>query len=439
MDVLKESPIWVTPVYAIERTDPLMGGEFGINNVQARQLAWRTQYLRALLAMNHQPDGSHLLWEHHVARLAAIAESKLRLSVPTSRIRVEIDKLEIILSSIKQGLDSISGTMGTPLRAIYDALMMSWEYGYTRYAFELFTDNFSLRDAFQDVRVIETIAGDDSIDLETTGTIASGESYLIIDRKTGAQQQVTIKEILTGRRVLLHEIMQFSTNDTAVLSKSSWEYVGNKAEASAGATYMTVMTKLLDDIEQGRLIISHTEDVRFTVEYHSENDSPTDWTEVPCTRTYTDDVSGNYRSIYDVPGGRMAFRITALGDTDVDHIVLMSSTTGVLPSTVRTPKVIAADFKLERFGALYDAKHAGTEIQLAADNYFADAVETVTLPASGDVAPVWNLKDAVLAAHPMNPGESVWWRARYHADDGNVSLWSESAQYGQVAVEDNDA
>jgi len=39
----------------------------------------------------------------------------------------------------------------------------------------------------------------------------------------------------------------------------------------------------------------------------------------------------------------------------------------------------------------------------------------------------------------MNPGESVWWRARYRADDGNVSLWSESAQYGQVAVEDNDA
>lgn len=59
MDVLKESPVWVTPVYAIERTDPVMGGEFGINNVQARQLAWRTQYLRALLAMDHQPDGSH--------------------------------------------------------------------------------------------------------------------------------------------------------------------------------------------------------------------------------------------------------------------------------------------------------------------------------------------------------------------------------------------
>ena len=65
--------------------------------------------------MDHQPDGSHLLCEHHVARLAAIAESKLRLSVPTSRIRVEIDKLEIILSGIKQGLDSISGTMGTLL------------------------------------------------------------------------------------------------------------------------------------------------------------------------------------------------------------------------------------------------------------------------------------------------------------------------------------
>ena len=439
MDVQKESPVWVTPVYAIERTDPVMGGEFGINNVQARQLAWRTQYLRALLAMDHQPDGSHLLCEHHIARLAAIAESKLRLSVPTGRIREGIDRLDVILAGIKQGLDSISGTMGTPLRAIYDALMMSWEYGYTRYAFELFTDNFSLRDAFQDVRVIETIAGDDSIDLENTATIASGEAYLIIDRTTGMQQQVTIKEILTERRVLLHEIMQFSTNDTAVLTKSAWRYAGNKAEADAGATYMTVLTTLLDGIEQGSLIISHKEDVRFMVEYHRESDSPTDWTEVPCTRTYMDQVSGDYRSIYDVPGGRLAFRITALGDTGVDHIVLMSTTTGVLPSTVRTPVVIAPDFRLQRFGALYDAKHAGTEIQFAPDNYFADSVETVTLPASSDPAPVWGLEDTVLAAHPVAPGESVWWRARYRADDGNVSLWSESAQYSRGNMEGGDA
>lgn len=429
MDVLKESPIWVTPVYSIERTDPLMGGEFGINNVQARQLAWRTQYLRALLAMDHQPDGSHLLCEHHVSKLAAIAESKLRLSVPTSRIHADIERLGVILAGVKQGLDSISGTMGTPLRATYDALMMSWEYGYTRYAFELFTDNFSLRDAFQDVPVIETVAGDDSIDLKSTATVSSGEAYLIIDRQTGAQQQVTIREVLTEQRVLLHEIMQFSTNDTAVLSKSAWEYTGNKAAASAGSTYMTTLTTLLDGIEQGSLIISHKNDVRFTVEYHREADSPTDWTEVPCTRTYLDDASGDYRSIYDVPGGRQAFRITALGATDVDHIVLMSTTTGVLPSTVRTPVVIAADFQLQRFGALYDAKHTGTEIQFSADNYFADSVETVRLPACSDTAPVWKLKDAVLAEHPVNQGESVWWRARYSADDGNVSLWSGSAKY----------
>lgn len=172
------------------------------------------------------------------------------------------------------------------------------------------------------------------------------------------------------------------------------------------------------------------------MEYHREADSPTDWTEVPCTRTYLDDASGDYRSIYDVPGGRQAFRITALGATDVDHIVLMSTTTGVLPSTVRTPVVIAADFQLQRFGALYDAKHTGTEIQFSADNYFADSVETVRLPACSDPAPVWKLRDAVLAEHPVNQGESVWWRARYSADDGNVSLWSVSAQY---SPEDNNA
>ena len=436
MDVLKESPVWVAPVYSIERTDPLMGGEFGINNVQARQLAWRTQYLRALLAMDHQPDGSHLLCEHHISRLAAIAESKLRLSVSTNRIQDEIDKLDVILAGVKQGLDSITGTMGTPLRAIYDALMMSWGYGYTRYAFELFTDNFSLRDPFRDVKVIETIAGDDSVDLETTATVSAGEAYLLVDRQTGVQQLVTVKEVLTDRRILLHDVMRFSTNDTATLTKDTWKYEGNIAVTSYGSTYVTAMTALLDGIERGRLIISHKDGVRFTVRHRGEFDSPAGWTEVPCTKTYLDDISGNYRSVYDVPGGKQTFVITALGTTEVDHITLMSTTTGVLSSTVRTPLVIANDFQLQRFGALYDAKHTGTEIQFSADSYFADSVETIRLPACDDKAPVWKLRDPVLEAFPMSPGESVWWRARDSADDGNVSLWSESVQY---SLEDNNA
>ena len=91
---------------------------------------------------------------------------------------------------------------------------------------------------------------------------------------------------------------------------------------------------------------------------------------------------------------------------------------------------------IEQYEALYDAKHTGTEIQFSADNYFADSVETVRLPACSDPAPVWKLRDAVLAEHPVNQGESVWWRARYSADDGNVSLWSVSAQY---SPEDNNA
>lgn len=45
----------------------------------------------------------------------------------------------------------------------------------------------------------------------------------------------------------------------------------------------------------------------------------------------------------------------------------------------------------------------------------------------------------MLAAHPVAPGESVWWRARYRADDGNVSLWSESAQYSRGSMEGGDA
>lgn len=41
-----ESPTWEGGVYQIETTDPVLGGPLGIANVQAKQLANRTQYLK---------------------------------------------------------------------------------------------------------------------------------------------------------------------------------------------------------------------------------------------------------------------------------------------------------------------------------------------------------------------------------------------------------
>lgn len=46
---LIETPQWETGVYQIETTDPVVGGPDGISNIQAKQLANRTAYLKTTL------------------------------------------------------------------------------------------------------------------------------------------------------------------------------------------------------------------------------------------------------------------------------------------------------------------------------------------------------------------------------------------------------
>ncbi len=54
---LTESSTWEDNIYQLAITDPVMGGEDGISNIQASQLANRTQYLLTQLATKMDVDG----------------------------------------------------------------------------------------------------------------------------------------------------------------------------------------------------------------------------------------------------------------------------------------------------------------------------------------------------------------------------------------------
>lgn len=51
---LTETPTWESGVYRIELTDPVMGGEDGIDNIQAKQLGNRTLYLKGAIEQEVQ-------------------------------------------------------------------------------------------------------------------------------------------------------------------------------------------------------------------------------------------------------------------------------------------------------------------------------------------------------------------------------------------------
>ena len=84
MATLPETPEWIAAIYQLEEDDLVKGGADGIDNLQAKQLAARTKYLKqqvesalsdmtAHLAAVDPPPSLVVRWGDWVGRAAALA------------------------------------------------------------------------------------------------------------------------------------------------------------------------------------------------------------------------------------------------------------------------------------------------------------------------------------------------------------------------------
>lgn len=83
---LQEEIVWVDGIYQLEMEDEVMGGADGIDNKQAKQLASRTQYLKAQLETRAAADHHHD--ERYAARIHEHAEYATRSDVASNAIPV---------------------------------------------------------------------------------------------------------------------------------------------------------------------------------------------------------------------------------------------------------------------------------------------------------------------------------------------------------------
>ena len=430
MATLREESVWTSPVYLIERTDPLMGGEYGISNTQARQLANRTRYLLDTLLREHELNGSHHLTEAQVAELANIAESKLSLTHSTQQLYDNVIDAQATLARVIDALNAVQDLEDSKFRAIYQALLLSWRFGFPRFAFEMFTVNFTFRDDFPNVRLVETITGDDSIDVVNSENIVPGESYIIWDAETNESTPVTVKKILTTQRVILYEDSIVTRSRTGVLTKMSWTLQDGAAICRQGSMFISKKIDLLRDFDRGNLVIAHHAPASFTVEYRRpDNADPTAWQPIALVQQAYSDAINLYRSVYETPGGEFYLRITANTDCTVAHMAFMSDVISALNTTVRTPEIVDDDFTIVRFGAIYDATHTGTVFELSRTPDFTDNFTTLTFGPNSSTLPHWDYKNQVLSNYPMQAGESVYWRAWYTASDGYRSRWSDVGHF----------
>ena len=91
---LRETQTWETGIYQIEKTDPVVGGEEGISNKQAKQLANRTAYLKKEVetkanktdlttGLNGKANSSHTHTMDNITGLSAAMNAKANLASPT--------------------------------------------------------------------------------------------------------------------------------------------------------------------------------------------------------------------------------------------------------------------------------------------------------------------------------------------------------------------
>lgn len=431
---LREQDLWSDPIYLIERHDPLMGGEYGINNIQARQLGCRTVWLLARLMAEHTPDGGHTLSQEHIAEKAGILERKLNLDFSTEPMGKELEQIRLVLQEQSSSIEKLVTLENSLYGPLYEALKISWKFGYPRFAFELFNPVFSLRPAFLPVRVMETISGDDSIDVSSSETLEIGATYILWDEDDNQSEFVTVKNILTDKRVILCHSETTTRLGKGVLIATSW-LPGKRGFmlAPGGSKYISRKIDILNNLAGGRLVLAHTGETDFVVEIRRTGGANSSiWERLPLISREYREQGEIWKSEWQIPGCSFYFRIAVQDDCEIDHIAIVSDHANNSVSSVRTPRVVDSDFTLDRYGALYGVPHASTLFEISPNADFRAGCKCLEFGPEKSSLPIWDYRVRVISGlEPLSSGDALWWRARYKAENGDVSGFSSLGHYIQ--------
>ena len=202
-----EDPKW-PEVYELAVNDPVAGGPDGVDNTPHKQLAERTEYLK------QQTDQARADLDDHETRLAAVE--------------------------------------GSSAVAVSKAQRLAWENSDEGFAFELFSDPVHNWRDMQPVSVTRTVAGDDSIDVESTAGLVVGASYVIFGN--GTAETVVVAEKLTATRLKATANLTV-TRDSGSLARTDWTIHSGYAEASGNSRFYSKPLPTLRYWDDGILVV----------------------------------------------------------------------------------------------------------------------------------------------------------------------------------------
>ena len=430
--VLTEERVeWTPDIYLIDRNDPPMGGEHGLSNVQQKQLGSRALFLLNAFLAHHKPDGSHELTLADLAPDAGIDESKVAFG-PNSTREVE-DRIQIAANTfarLEEAVASMEVSIGTPLTALYETLLLAWKYNNTSMNLCLFSKAYNFVDDTVRVTVHKTVAGDNSIDVDTSDPLVVGESYVLAPEGTNECLEVVVSEklefdaVTDTWRVLLTAPLDFSVNaelsggaiaPQALLTKTNWHLQDRHAVTVPGGIFITEPLEALLENNSGLFTIAHAD--RYAVYYvYYRHSLDEDWKTADREQDGVLGPDGLFLTSYRIPGHALCYlKVVAQAADTVDHMALYVDAIGSKPVYVRTPITRAGEngtqMIIERYGALYDAPFAALEITICPTD--GDEATTIELEKPESEEPFIDITEKVSAEYTLEPGKSYAWTARY--------------------------
>ena len=394
MTTLPEESKWEEGIYEFHINDKATGynpatGVDGISNLPWNQLANRTRFLKNLVEVEHNPDGSHKIVDNDFLSDTSIPESQLLLDYSTESLHARTESELAAITNITSSFENADAETIERAALLRKLLPESKKYTQRASAYELFIKEFSLMEdvhinlQLRDNLEYAAIDGDDSIDLETTEGLVIGEEYCLHNGDGGEGELVTIRAIFPlDKRVRCVNAVR-KTRKTGVLSKTNLALAEDGARTVTGTwSYLSGWVDILTECESGSIYLTRDDigykEVLQFLEIQQEGSD--EWLDLELSET----ISNGDGTVTDywrfIPGGKkFRMRIEYTGSTaeyEVHNIVITANTNTTSVEAVRQPNVVKAivgngfiRIKGYKYGTLYEVPHAGTRVRLLSAPY----------------------------------------------------------------------
>jgi hypothetical protein len=388
-----ENPAW-PDVYELSVDDPVAGGPDGVDNRPHKELLERTEYLKA------QVD----------------------------KVSTAIENQEIRLAAVE----------GTSAVTVSRAQELAWAESDEGFSFEMFGDTTHTWRNVDDVAVTCTVAGDDSVDVESTSGLKVGSSYVIFGDEEA--ETVVVAEIFSPTRFRAESALT-KDRESGTLSLTNWDVRSGYAIAPDDGVFYSKPLDVLRYWDDGVFVIRRDAGDAI-VSVAARNVGEAQWHDAELVES-KQAASGTRDERYRVPvGGVVELRISVAHgvsskDVRVEHMVLLTSPKAGRADSVRRPVNITPANEStgimetptltgDAYRSLYGLAQDGAEFRVASDKAFSNIIYMGT-------------EAGTVVSHQVAAGQLVtdsvyWFQCRYKDSEGAFSPWSEPTAFATGSV-----